>query len=181
MTTWRCRRSLHSQLLASISLLYNMVKPLLFLLATAAGSLAQGGNGILGFGLVCYNPVCAATCATVSSLTILSCTNIKGHKHLNQLSMSDNPPACLQTNDPYLTTTAYCIQQRCQGQAIERLEGFWRTQVGRLTGSLEKAQRPKWTYQETLSNIHGPPNTTLVLKRPLESDCCNSGCCIQNV
>jgi hypothetical protein len=101
------------------------------------------------------------------SLTVLDCTNVKGHKHLNQLSLKDQPGWCLETNEPYLTTTAYCIQQHCEGESTQKLETFWATQVGRVTGAFEKANPPKWTYQEALANIEGIPSVTLVLKQPL--------------
>jgi len=143
-----------------------MAKSLLLLSTLLGVSWAQDGAGMLGFGLHRYNPSCAATCATIASLTKLSCTE-KGMKYSNHMSMINNPPSCLQSNEPYLTTAAYCIKQRCEGQTPENLEAFWRREVGRLVGSFEHAHPPKWTYQEALSHVDGTPRATLILKKPL--------------
>ena len=145
-----------------------MVKSLVLLLTVASVAHGQDGAGILGLGLHRYNPACATTCKTIASSAFLACTNVKGHKHLNQLGMNDNPTACLQNDEPYLTTSAFCIRERCAEYPVDKLETFWRTDVGRITGDFVLGQPPKWTYQETLAQINGTPTAIVVPKQPLD-------------
>ena len=144
-----------------------MIKSFALLLAASSISFAQAGAGILGLGLHRYNPACAAACKTIASSAYLACTNLKGHKHLNGLSLNDNPPSCLENDEPYLTTSAYCMQQRCADQTADKIEAFWRTDVGRITGDFRRGDPPKWTYQEALSHIDSVPTAVLVPKNPL--------------
>jgi hypothetical protein len=139
--------------------LNQMAKLLCVVLAFASLSQAQDGKGMLGLNIKKYNPVCASACTSSTQTAKLSCSKITDSK-------TSTPPQCYATNEPYLTTNAYCIQQHCNGQSIELLEFFWRNKI---TASSGNPPYPKWTYQETLGHIVGKPQGTVVAKKSLNA------------
>jgi predicted ferric reductase len=139
-----------------------MLKPLLLLIAVKS-CVAQDGQGMLGLGLTRYNPVCAAACTTGVQTAPLSCT-LKGQTFRYQMSYPNTPPSCFASNEPYLTTNAYCIQTHCQGEEIAVLEHFWKTKI---TLNNNRPPFPKWTYQEALAQIKGTPRVVVSPWQPL--------------
>jgi hypothetical protein len=68
-------------------------------------------------------------------------------------------PECFASNEPYLTSMAFCVEQECSEfrYTFLQLETFWATQA---TG--DPKVPPKWSYTEALSKVTQPPTETLV-------------------
>ena len=77
------------------------------------------------------------------------------------------PPDSFATDEPYLTTLAYCIQQRCQDEDLGLLENFWKTKI---TLNNNEPPFPKWSYQETLATFESAPTVNIVAWAPFEPD-----------
>ena len=130
----------------------------LFLLALVGTGLTQDGHGILGLGLVRYNPLCAAACTEAIQKTRLSCS-LNGSVYISHATFPNTLPSCFASDEPYLTTLAWCIQQHCPDQEDPaRIEHFWKTKI---TMNANKPPFPKWTYQQALVHIQDPPTVVV--------------------
>ncbi|KAF0645901.1 hypothetical protein FPSE5266_07788 [Fusarium pseudograminearum] len=102
-------------------------------------------NGIEGYGLSSYDPLCAESCLRSLSSLSLSCSEHGGgHGHM-MMAMATSP-ACRANNTTFLASTAWCLSVKCADQHVSKLEAYWEKWV---TGSKEVV--PKWTYSESLA------------------------------
>ncbi|UZP40438.1 hypothetical protein NXS19_008254 [Fusarium pseudograminearum] len=102
-------------------------------------------NGIEGYGLSSYDPLCAESCLRSLSSLSLSCSEHGGgHGHM-MMAMATSP-ACRANNTAFLASTAWCLSVKCADQHVSKLEAYWEKWV---TGSKEVV--PKWTYSESLA------------------------------
>ncbi|KAF4343539.1 ferric reductase transmembrane component 4 [Fusarium beomiforme] len=121
----------------------SLLKSLSALLTLQAGS--ASALGLTGYGLTTYDPICAQACLNSFTSLMLSCSSMHdGHMA--------TPPACRANDTSFLTSMAWCMSEKCAGQKISKLEGFWEESV---TGS--KSVPAKWTYTETLMEIDPKP------------------------
>jgi hypothetical protein len=70
---------------------------------------------------------------------------------------------CWASNEPYLTTLAYCMQVKCEKDEIKasKLEWFWENESTGQSNAGQSLATPKWTYSETLAKMTGPPTNQL--------------------
>ena len=98
-----------------------------------------------------YDPPCAFACRDIFGSAMLTCS---GHDHSSGAHSHGQGPTsaeCYASDTPWLTTLANCINKTCSDVAPWELEKYWAERVtGRLTGV-----PPKWTYQETLTQMQG--------------------------
>ncbi|CAG1959089.1 unnamed protein product [Fusarium graminearum] len=108
-------------------------------------------NGIEGYGLSSYDPLCAESCLRSLSSLSLSCSeHSDGHGHMMMAMVTT--PACRANNTAFLTSTAWCLSVKCADQHVSKLEAYWEKWV---TGSKEVV--PKWTYSESLAEVDPRP------------------------
>ncbi|CAG8408234.1 unnamed protein product [Penicillium salamii] len=112
------------------------------------------GHGFIGYGISVYDPVCATTCAEVVPTRLQCPKSDDGGSYLSTPS-----PECLATNEPYLTSMAWCIHVHC-GDEVEifNIESWWRLNI---PGRQVDQPVPKMTYQHALSLIETPPTEIL--------------------
>lgn len=82
-----------------------------------------GANGIIGFGISLYQDLCCQACHDSLSFLYLNCTTFSDGEDssdmdMSGMDMSDMPMGttsdeCYASNQPWLQTMAYCIQQNC--------------------------------------------------------------------
>lgn len=83
-------------------------------------------------------------------------------------TMTETAPECYATDDAFLTTMAWCWDQRCNDTTLSRLEQYWHTNA--IGGApLSEQPSPKWTYQETLQQIDESPTVEMVGSQPLST------------
>ena len=70
---------------------------------------------------------------------------------------------CWATNDPYLTTLAYCMYVKCKDNHVpaSKLEWFWETEATGQSTAGQVLADPKWTYAEALAQVHSTPSVEL--------------------
>src|SRR5512142_3372248 len=69
------------------------------------------GRGLIGYGRNMYYPLCAAVCRGCIETAPLVCTphEMESGAHMH----GGTPHECHASDPAYLTTLAYCINQRC--------------------------------------------------------------------
>lgn len=145
-------------------------------LALASSATAMGGGrpgyGLIGYGITMYDPVCAYACYS-SVPTNLDCSDVDHSDHHMSMSMTmteEPSPECLVSNEPFLTTLAWCMSTHCAGVEAWKLEKYW---VSNVAGRMPGQPVPKISYQQALDLVREPPaevlpegdmlhNTTLV-------------------
>src|SRR5690606_33639493 len=113
-------------------------------------------------------PMCAEACGRCFWSATLECSDPhSGHGHMSHANMTDNTPMtsseCLSTNEPYLTSLAWCFHVKCQMEQKDvrasLIEEFWEK-----SSTQDPASFPaKWTFGEALAQVRTPP--TRVLQR----------------
>lgn len=106
---------------------------------------------LVGYGNYPYWPFCAESCVQAFKTYLLACS---------RTGIADGPlalptlPDCYAQDEPFLTSSAWCISTKCAGEAIttSQLENFWEY---RVTG--KKSTVPKWTYSVSLANVDPRP------------------------
>lgn len=78
--------------------------------------------------------------------------------------MTDTSPKCYAEDERFLTSLAWCIEQRCTTLRPWQIEKYWHMNE---PGSMPGQPDPKWTYQAALSHIPLPPTAVLSDKAPL--------------
>jgi hypothetical protein len=72
-------------------------------------------------------------------------------------------PECWATNDPYLTSLAYCMKTECAKYNVRnsKSESFWELQATGQTNAGVKSVSAKWSYAEALAQLTSPPTAML--------------------
>ena len=120
----------------------------------AAALLAPGVSALIGYGTRMYEPACAHSCGRAIEPAPLSCS-MEGH-HGGMHSHGGpvmTTPACRSSDSSFLTTLAWCMNERCRVFHVEAwsLEKYW---VDQATG--DPNIPPKWTYAQALDAATRP-------------------------
>ncbi|KAF2867716.1 ferric reductase like transmembrane component-domain-containing protein [Massariosphaeria phaeospora] len=121
-------------------------------------ALSGSTSALIGYGIPMYKPNCAFACRSLFASAMLECS---AHDHVagaHSHGAGPTSPECRAGDTPWLTTLAYCIKSTCIDVAPFRLEAYWAEQC---TG--DAAVQPKWTYQETLTELEKVPRPSAQL------------------
>ena len=118
-------------------------------------------NGVVGFPANPYDPFCATACLRSFTSLMLSCSSDSGSM-LGMMAMM-TPTECYASNTPFLTSVAWCMQDKCAPFNLEfsEMEFFWQTQVTGQQSAGVRTVPPKWSYQQSLQHINGTPTLQL--------------------
>ena len=120
---------------------------------------ASSATALAGFEGDQYFPLCAHGCLRACSAPMLTCSTpdepTTGMMSLNMMTK----PSCFATNDPYLSSLAYCVSQECAPFRYSslQLETFWSEKA---TG--DAMVPPKISYSDALAMVTEPPTKFLV-------------------
>ncbi|KAG7284023.1 hypothetical protein NEMBOFW57_010381 [Staphylotrichum longicolle] len=128
-------------------------------------------QGTVGLGQEQYAPVtCAYACRSSIAGWMLDCPDAEHHDHghgesRGMMMMAMPSPACYASNDPFLTSLAWCIKTRCPEDIPNSLlERYWEMNAA---GRKDVQPLPKYSYQDALARVTTPPtavhNSSLVL------------------
>ena len=83
--------------------------------------------GVIGLGRTVFQPLCCYACLSSFWGLQLSCTPPQRAKH-----DTGSSPACHSTNDPYLSSLAYCMQVKCAADNVSesQVEQCWEKVAG---------------------------------------------------
>lgn len=127
----------------------------------------RDGHGLIGYGISMYNPLCAYTCRSVLSTSMLNCSHSMHMSEGMEMEMGgETSPECYATDNVFLQTLAYCMSTHCQHVDIWELEKYWQLNVA---GTQPDQPLPKLTYQQALRTIATKPTDTLILGQDLNS------------
>ncbi|EXM20426.1 hypothetical protein V3481_016258 [Fusarium oxysporum f. sp. vasinfectum] len=102
-------------------------------------------QGLEGYGLTSYDPVCAEACLRSFTPLMLPCSSMHdGHMA--------TPPACRANDTAFLTSVAWCMSDNCADEKLSKIEGYWEEWI---TGS--KFVPAKWSYSEALMEVDPKP------------------------
>jgi hypothetical protein len=109
------------------------------------------------------DPACAFACTGSLASFELACSGGDHHGgggHAGHGAGKPTSPACRASDEPYLTTVAWCFKTKCAPYGIptSRLEAVWELKV---TGSPGVAA--KWSYTEALLHVDAPPTHQLAM------------------
>ena len=124
-------------------------------------------QAFIGLGIPMYEPSCAYACRSVIASAMLECPDadddhsghsmMKRHGHASTVT-----PECRSTSAPFLSTLAYCIDQRCYHDSSvspvptkSRIEWYF---TAESTG--DPAVAPQWSFAEALNTVRLAPNVT---------------------
>lgn len=113
------------------------------------------GRGLIGYGKNMYYPLCAAVCRGCIEKAPLVCTphDIKGGAHMHGGTSLE----CYASDSAYLTTLAYCINQRCgNNYTADIIESYWR-QHAVNGGRIVLEPKPAMSFAQALASIETPP------------------------
>ena len=83
---------------------------------------AAGEHGLIGYGIPEYHPLCCWTCWDVLFAPYLNCTvfmNMDMKLRARDMSMmGETSDACRVSNQPYMQTLSYCIQDECNKRGV---------------------------------------------------------------
>ncbi|KXJ88977.1 hypothetical protein Micbo1qcDRAFT_13730 [Microdochium bolleyi] len=153
-------------------------KPLLA--ALVLGPASGWAQLLIGYGYMPYDPLCAESCLRSFSSLGLNCEAVAsttpppsqngstmpdhgdGHGgHSKRHDMAPTTPACFASNEPFLTSVAWCMSVHCPEQegvtdaAIQKHWEYW------ITGT-KGAVKPKWSYAQALAAVNpAPPKVQL--------------------
>jgi len=141
-------------------------------------------NGLVGFSFELYGIACASACQGVFRKTPIFCTDASSFKsssgsgHGNgNLAHDEELPAnytltaskkCLSQSRNFLTSEAYCVQQKCTNLTTWDLEEWWQFYV---VGNLPSDPRPSLTYGAALALITNTPTSTCSGGRIMNGTC----------
>lgn len=139
-------------------------------------STGRRGYGFIGYGIPFYDPNCAWSCRGVISSASLNCdmphmkemNEMKSMERRMDMKMMEPSPHCYATNDPFLQTLAYCIQQKCKCETGERcmwiedweIEKYWHENVAGY-GEVDEQPAPKQSWRQTLDQLVDPPTKVM--------------------
>jgi hypothetical protein len=112
--------------------------------------LVQVHAAFVGMGYDIYNPSCAYACRSIIASAKVDCPT------------TAITPSCLAISTPFLTTLAYCIENRCYPESNPtraEVEDYWYAEA---TGDAEVV--PMWGWQEAYDKINGTPTEFFVSK-----------------
>ncbi len=135
------------------------VLPLIFfiVLSSVQSSLASTSDrrinhGLVGYGIVMFDPPCAYACKDVVSPSPLNCTPHEHHSADHAHGHVSTPPECFATDDAFLQTMAYCLSINCDGVSPWLLEYFWsRDLVGSTLSIRYRGTGTKHVFQEAIT------------------------------
>lgn len=141
---------------------------LLPLLALWALPCRADTEGLRGLTMPTDDPACAFACTGSLAFFELACSggDHGGGGHAGHGAVAPTSPECRASDEPYLTTVAWCFKTKCAPYAIptSRLEAVWELKV---TGS--PAVAAKWSYTEALLHVDTPPTRQLAMGDILNS------------
>jgi hypothetical protein len=117
--------------------------------------------GVIGYGIVMYEPPCAYACIDTVKGWELDCgdDHDMDGMHMGGMHMSATTPECRATSDPYLQTLAWCFHTHCQGVNNSTLETVWEMDI---VARLDVQPMPAYSYQVALSRVAQTPPTSVV-------------------
>ncbi|RMJ13642.1 hypothetical protein CDV36_006670 [Fusarium kuroshium] len=116
--------------------------------------------GVIGYGVVMYDPPCAFGCIDTVKGWSLDCKDDHGMgEHSSSMHMAAATPECKATNDPFLQTMAWCFHTHCADVKNSTLENIWEMDI---VGRLKVQPTPKYSYQVALSLAAKDPPTEVV-------------------
>ncbi|RSL58226.1 hypothetical protein CEP54_007886 [Fusarium duplospermum] len=116
--------------------------------------------GVIGYGVVMYDPPCAFGCIDTVKGWTLDCKDDHGMgEHSSSMHMAAATPECKATNDPFLQTMAWCFHTHCVDVKNSTLENIWEMEI---VGRLKVQPTPKYSYQVALSLAAKDPPTEVV-------------------
>ncbi|KAI2780436.1 ferric reductase like transmembrane component-domain-containing protein [Daldinia loculata] len=149
---------------------------LLASLASAGRDAGRPGYGLIGYGIEMYIPVCAYACQYSFGSNPLVCTDEgsfsdSGMDRMNGMNMGSSrdgtvlplnvsampSPTCRAESEPFLTSVAWCIHQKCDGELVWKIEKWWQSYV---VGNLQSDPPPSLSYGAALALIPSQPNIT---------------------
>ncbi|KAB5533414.1 ferric reductase like transmembrane component-domain-containing protein [Coniochaeta sp. 2T2.1] len=140
--------------------------------ASIRGHVTSGREryGVIGYGVVMYDPPCAYACIDTVKGWDLDC----GGDHddmdsmdMGSMAMSSTTPECRATNDPFLQTLAWCFHTHCLEVKNSTLETIWEMDV---VARLAVQPMPAYSYQVALSRVaQAPPTYVLDSKAVLNT------------
>lgn len=110
---------------------HTLVLGLSFMTTTAVAvgkGTAHEGAGLVGLGRQIFQPLCCYACLSSIWALQLPCTP----ERYVELGIG-NPPQCHATNSVYLSTLAYCLQQKCAtdtSSSPEKVDKCWNNVAG---------------------------------------------------
>lgn len=128
-----------------------MSRPTLWHLCLSALLLSQNVFALIGFPIPMYKPPCAFGCRAAIAGKPLDCTG-NAHGAGGHGGSGPTTPECRAQSEAFLTTLAHCIQTRCEGIAVWRLEKYW---ADKSTG--DPSVLPMWGYQDSVERIKEIP------------------------
>ena len=116
--------------------------------------------GVIGYGIVMYDPPCAYACIDTVGGWNLDC----GHEHTDDMDMggmhmSSVTPECKAISDPFLQTLAWCFYTHCPGVSNSTLERVWEMDI---VGRKAVQPVPAYSYQVALSRAAQAPPTSIL-------------------
>ena len=133
------------------------MRSVLFLAALAAAQSTntdEGAVGLIGYGLVLYEPACAWAC--------LEC--LVGPLNCSSEGVTDLPtPECQSHNEHYLRTAAFCMKQRCGHLSLAELDKFYSL---KFPGDKDALEPPFQSYTQLLPTLT-TPTRALNVSEPL--------------
>jgi hypothetical protein len=105
-----------------------------------------------------YDPLCAHACQRVLGTAMLSCSDVMDMGH-DMMAISPMTSAtCYASDEPYLTSMAWCIHIKCAEDHIRtsKIDSFWERKI---TGDAKT--EAKWSYAEALQHVFEPPKKVL--------------------
>jgi hypothetical protein len=150
--------------------LYNLVFVFFSLLSLTHAVTPRTRHGLIGYGIMLYQPACAHACdnsisaplncsigrtndqTTISKKLLMRDDDLQTTSG-DEWTVSATPsPECKSTNQNYLETLAYCIKQFCPDKTPMELERFWSDDgPGKAVDSLP-------AYGEMLASIDRVPD-----------------------
>ena len=122
----------------------SIVSALLLGVPLAAGA-------FMGMGGADQTPYCARACYSVLGTANLTCSHMMD---MGDHTMMMATPQCRAGDDAWLTSLAYCFEDKCDGKVpLWQLEQLW---TETATGA--PGVPAKWSYQEARSQIDGKPH-----------------------
>ena len=108
-------------------------------------------GAFMGMGGADQTPYCARACRTVLGTANLTCSHMMD---MGDHAMMMTAPECRADDDAWLTSLAYCFDNKCDGKIpLWQLEQLW---IETATGSPDVPA--KWSYQEASSQVDGEPH-----------------------
>jgi hypothetical protein len=125
-------------------------------------------QAFIGLGIKMYDPTCAYACRSVIGMAMLDCdaSDAADHSHHSMKKRhghaSSVTPECRSKSQPFLSTLAYCIDQRCFNDVSispiptkSRIEWYFSEES---TG--DKSVPPSMSYADALHSVRSAPIAT---------------------